>query len=277
VEPILARIIVAKSIILMVVDVDVKANQNKINANTMAGAQNVFVEITQHLISKKENRYTSKKKVVVVVVVNQNVKNVISGHNYYIRIVYTNIIMNNKVTSVSLSGKTQYMLNNLSGKSFSQKELPYEVNKSKIYIMNHIIFPLVSRQWKKLQENLYCLDNIKKKIDTFYHYYKNDDLFIYREIINALEVILSEHMQLEELEKSVYGSSKDLSTMIYKTALVKLKPEYEIYDIIFGRPLRSKNEEYKQIIIDEIQKLLTSHDITFDKIRIYLTNKYNLN
>ena len=89
--------------------------------------------------------------------------------------------------------------------------------------MNHIIFPLVSRQWKKLQENLYCLDNIKKKIDTFYHYYKNDDLFIYREIINALEVILSEHMQLEELEKSVYGTSKDLSTMIYKTASSKVK------------------------------------------------------
>jgi hypothetical protein len=184
--------------------------------------------------------------------------------------------MNNKVTTVSLSGKTQYMLNNLSGKSFSQKELPYEVNKSKIYIMNHIIFPLVSRQWKKLQENLYCLDNIKKKIDTFYHYYKNDDLFIYREIINALEVILSEHMQLEELEKSVYGTSKDLSTMIYKTALVKLKPEYEIYDILFGRPLRSKNEEYKQYVIDEIQKLLNVPDITFDKIRIFLTNKYNI-
>ena len=193
------------------------------------------------------------------------------------RILYTNIIMNNKITTVSLTGKNQHNLNNISGKSFSQKDLPYEVNRSKIYIMNHIIFPLVSRQWKKLQENLYCLDNIKKKIDTFYHYYKNDDLFIYREIINALEVILSEHMQLEELEKSVYGTSKDLSTMIYKTALIKLKPEYEIYDIIFGRPLRSKSEEYKHFIIEEIQKLLMVHDITFDKIRIYLTNKYNLN
>ena len=185
--------------------------------------------------------------------------------------------MNNKITTVSLTGKNQHNLNNISGKSFSHKDLPYEVNRSKIYIMNHIIFPLVSRQWKKLQENLYCLDNIKKKIDTFYHYYKNDDLFIYREIINALEVILSEHMQLEELEKSVYGTSKDLSTMIYKTALIKLKPEYEIYDIIFGRPLRSKSEEYKHFIIEEIQKLLMVHDITFDKIRIYLTNKYNLN
>jgi hypothetical protein len=276
VESILVLIIVAKNTSLMVVGVDVKVNQNKINANTMEGVQSVFVEITLHLILKKENHSTSKKKVVVGAGVNQNAKNVISGHNYYIRILYTNIIMNNKVTTVSLSGKSQYRLNNLSGKSFSQKELPYEVNRSKIYIMNHIIFPLVSRQWKKLQENLYCLDNIKKKIDTFYHYYKNDDLFIYREIISALEVILSEHMQLEELEKSVYGTSKDLSTMIYKTALVKLKPEYEIYDILFGRPLRSKNEEYKQYIIDEIQQLLTNPDITFDKIRIYLTNKYNI-
>lgn len=182
----------------------------------------------------------------------------------------------NKNTTLSLTGKNQLNINNISGKSFSQKDLPYEVNKSKIYIMNHIIFPLVSRQWKKLQENLYCLDNIKKKIDTFYHYYKNDDLFIYKEVINALEVILSEHMQLEELEKTIYGSSKELSTMIYKTAMVKLKPEYEIYDIIFGRPLRIKNEEYKQDIIEEIQQLLKNHDITFDRIRIFLTNKYNI-
>ena len=64
--------------------------------------------------------------------------------------------------------------------------------------------------------------------------------------------------------------------MIYKTAMVKLKPEYEIYDILFGRPLRSKNEEYKQYIIDEIQQLLTVHDVTFDKIRFFLTNKYNI-
>jgi hypothetical protein len=276
VESIVVPVILVKNTTTMDVGVDVKENQNKISANIMEDVQNVFVETILLLILKKESRSFLKKKVVVVVDVSQNVKNVTSGHNYYIRILYTNIIMNNKVTTVSLSGKTQYMLNNLSGRSFSQKELPYEVNKSKIYIMNHIIFPLVSRQWKKLQENLYCLDNIKKKIDTFYHYYKNDDLFIYREIINALEVILSEHMQLEELEKSVYGSSKDLSTMIYKTALVKLKPEYEIYDIIFGRPLRSKNEEYKQYIIDEIQHLLTSSDITFDKIRIFLTNKYSI-
>ncbi len=183
----------------------------------------------------------------------------------------------NKNTTLSLTGKNLLNINNMSGKSFSQKELPYEVNKSKIYIMNHIIFPLVSRQWKKLQENLYCLDNIKKKIYTFYHYYKNDDLFIYKEVINALEVILSEHMQLEELEKTIYGNSKELSTMIYKTAMVKLKPEYEIYDIIFGRPLRIKNEEYKQDIIKEIQELLKNHDITFDRIRIFLTNKYNIN
>jgi len=205
------------------------------------------------------------------VVVKINKKNLL-----YTNIVYTNIIMN-KNTTLSLTGKNLTNINNMSGKSFSQKELPYEVNKSKIYIINNIIFPLVSRKWKKLQENLYCLDNIKKKIDTFYHYYKNDDLFIYKEVINALEVILSEHMQLEELEKTIYGNSKELSTMIYKTAMVKLKPEYEIYDIIFGRPLRIKNEEYKQDIIKEIQELLKNHDITFDRIRIFLTNKYNIN
>ena len=182
--------------------------------------------------------------------------------------------MNNKITTLSLSGKTIIKPNNISGKILCQENnIPLDVNKTKIFIMNTIIIPLISKQWNKLQENLYCLDKIKKKMDTYYRYYKIEDFIIYKELINAFENILSEHKQLEELEKTVYGTSKDLSTMIYKTALVRLKPQYEIYDIIFGRPIRSKNEEYNQNIIDEIENLLKVDGITFDNLREIIENK----
>lgn len=178
-------------------------------------------------------------------------------------------------TTASLTGKTIINPANISGKCiFNTNNIPIDVNKTKIYIMNNIILPLISKQWNQLKENLFCLDNIKKKLDTYYRLYKIEDLQIYKELINAFEVILSEHSQLEELERTIYGDSKDMTTMIYKTAMIRLKPEYEIYDIIFGRPLRSKNEDYNLQIVQQIELLLKIDGITFNKIRDYLALNY---
>jgi hypothetical protein len=98
---------------------------------------------------------------------------------------------------------------------------------------------------------------------------------IYKELINAFEAILLEHQQLEELEKTIYGGdSKDLTTMIYRTAMIRLKPEYEIYDIIYGKPRRSENQEYNMFIVEYIERLLKIEGITFNKIKEYTIAKY---
>ena len=184
--------------------------------------------------------------------------------------------MNHKVITTNLSGKTLLHPANISGKSLCNTEnIPNDVIRIKIYIMNHIIIPLVSKQWKTLQENLFCLDNIKKKLDTYYNCYKIEDMKIYKELINAFEAILLEHQQLEELEKTIYGGdSKNLTTMIYRTAMIRLKPEYEIYDIIYGKPRRSENQEYNMFIVEYIEHLLKIEGITFNKIKEYTIAKY---
>ena len=98
---------------------------------------------------------------------------------------------------------------------------------------------------------------------------------IYKELINAFEAILLEHQQLEELEKTIYGGdSKDVTTMIYRTAMIRLKPEYEIYDILYGRPQRSENQDYNVVIVEYIQRLLKIEGITFHKIKEYALLKY---
>ena len=79
--------------------------------------------------------------------------------------------------------------------------------------------------------------------------------------------MLNEHKQLDELEKTMYSSTSDVSTMVYKTAMIRLKPEYEIYDMIFGRPDRKKQEQYNEETIQRIEGLLNVYDITFDKIK----------
>jgi len=61
---------------------------------------------------------------------------------------------------------------------------------------------------------------------------------------------------------------------MYKTTMIRLKPEYEIYDNIIGKPKREKNESYNELIIKDIQLLLKNENITFNKIKDIILNKY---
>jgi hypothetical protein len=56
--------------------------------------------------------------------------------------------------------------------------------------------------------------------------------------------------------------------------MIRLKPEYEIYDVILGKPNRNNNEKYDMIIISEIEFLLKKNDINFIIIQQYLFSKY---
>jgi hypothetical protein len=56
--------------------------------------------------------------------------------------------------------------------------------------------------------------------------------------------------------------------------MIKLKPEYEIYDSILGKPQKINKETYNEIIINEIQKLMIMENTTYDKIKDYIEKKY---
>jgi hypothetical protein len=178
------------------------------------------------------------------------------------------------MNNISLTGKCGFK-NNMLGKSiYLIDKLPEDINKLKTKIINNIILPLLSKQWDVLKENLYCLDSLKKKLDYYYKTHKIYDLFLYKELLLAFEVIISEHTELEELEKKIYGSKTDLTTMVFKTTMIKLKPEYEIYGIIYGKPDKNLNQKYNEYIIRDIELLLRNDSITFQKIKEYILLKY---
>jgi hypothetical protein len=179
-------------------------------------------------------------------------------------------------SSLSLSGKSSYNGINLTGKKMSgQIDVPRDIKNIKIQILNNILMPLISKKWKTLRENLICLDSLKKKINSYYGIYKLDDLLIYKEILNSFESVMAEHIQLEKLEKKLYTSNDNtIHTAIYKTTPIRLKPEYEIYDIILGKPNRNNMEKYDIVIISEIEFLLKKNDINFGIIQQFLLNKY---
>ena len=72
-------------------------------------------------------------------------------------------------TTLSLTGKNLYNRLNLSGKKFSNETtIVLEIKKIKIHILNNLIIPLMSKQWKVLNENILCLNKLKKKLDYYY-------------------------------------------------------------------------------------------------------------
>lgn len=177
---------------------------------------------------------------------------------------------------MNLTGKNSIHKLNLSGKNSFIENIPLEVKSLKIKIMNSIIIPLVSRQWKTLYENIFLINTFKKSIQFYYNNYKLEELIIYRDLLDILEILIGEHIQLENMEKQMYGRSENLTQMVYKTTMIRLKPEYEVYDNIIGKPKREKNESYNEIIIKDIQLLLKNENITFNKIKDIISNKYNI-
>lgn len=168
----------------------------------------------------------------------------------------------------TLSGKNVANCNNLLGKTDSIKSIPREIKILKIQIISNIILPLISKQWGQLYENMFFLESMKLKLDRYYQMYRMEDLLVYKDIIRAFENVFNEHTQLEELEKKIYSSKTDeFTSIVYKTTMIRLKPEYELYDAIFGKPKREKNQTYNENAIQLIQRLLNQNNITFKKIK----------
>lgn len=180
-------------------------------------------------------------------------------------------MLNSNLLCISLSGKSQINENNLKGKSnYNIQSVPLEIKNLKIAIMNKYMIPLFSKQWKTLYENLFFIYKYKNKVNNLYNLYKLEELKVYKDMLQLFEIMIEEHKILDDTERRLYNtttSKEQFVSMIYKTTKIKLLPEYEVYDSIFGKPKREKGESYKSEIIEKIKVLLVRDDITYSRIK----------
>jgi hypothetical protein len=178
--------------------------------------------------------------------------------------------------SFLLTGKNDLNKINLLGKNKRTKDIPHEIQKIKIRILNLFILPILSKQWLKFQENLFLLDQLKEKIDKYYQRYKIEDLLLYKDLLDIFGILVEQHIQLEDMENKMYGKDSDnqIISMIYRTTMIKLKPEYELYNSIIGKPKREENKSYNEDIISDIQKYMVVENITYQMIKDLISNKY---
>jgi hypothetical protein len=177
--------------------------------------------------------------------------------------------------TLSLTGKNTHNLNNLTGKNnMTGNNIPLEIKNIKIKILDFFLLPLVSKNWNKLKENIFFIDVMRNKINYYNKIYNFEDTKVYLDILNSIEFFINQNDNINNLEKQIYKNQGEniFHSTVFKTSQIKLKPEYEIYNFIYGRP--KKNCKYNDDIIYDIQILLKKDNISFEYIQIFLTKKY---
>ena len=154
-----------------------------------------------------------------------------------------------------------------------------QIKEIRTTIMTLIIIPFMSKQWNILEENICFLDILTNKINTYLSIYSNNEyLLLYRDLLFAFETAVFQHLELRNLEKSLYNDedNKNLSTMIFKTSMVRLRPEYELYHLILEKPRLNLGEKYNEEILKDIVKLLDMNNVNYNYIKNYILQKRNL-
>lgn len=164
---------------------------------------------------------------------------------------------------LNLLGKYSYNYN------YNYSSTNSKIKKLKERILNNYLIPLVSKQWDVLKENIYFIDDIQNKIKYQSDINKSDELVPYNEMLKVFKVLIEKQKLLEDYDEKMNGNrdSNEIMTMVFKTSMIKLLPEYEIYDSIFGKPKRELNEKYDDDVINKIKELLKEDDITYKKIK----------
>ena len=172
----------------------------------------------------------------------------------------------NKINKLTLTGKNEGMYNKTS----------YKIKLLKDNIINTYLVPLFSKQWDILNENVFFIDHYSQQLTSFYKTYKLDELLVYIELLKTLKLLLDKHNLLIDIESkhAMKRDPNEVVSMIYKTSMIRLLPEYEIYNSILGRPKRETNEGYNENAISDIKKCIQLENTSFQKIKDYIGEKY---
>jgi hypothetical protein len=179
--------------------------------------------------------------------------------------------MKNNGNCLSLTGKNVISINNLAGKNYGGggDDVPNEIKEFKKSIMDNFMIPLITKRWGTIYDNLFRIEIYRSKLNNFLQSHPNSGLEFYKQILQLIYAIYSEHIELEDLEKKIFKID-DTGTFAYKTTRIRLKAEYELYNIILGKPIQG--EQYDTFIIQKIIDLLKDETLSVDEIKKTILN-----
>ena len=185
-----------------------------------------------------------------------------------------------KYNCISLKGKDVNSCHNLLGRESYiceiNREVPEEIKILKKTIINQFIIPLCKSNWIEIKENMFNLARLQNRLKILKQKYQENDLEFYNQILEFIIITFSEHLNLQNLENKVYGGSKsNAASFIQKIKYIRLKAEYELYNIILGKPNFKEKEKYRDEVIERLRDLLKNENIGFKEINSEIS-KYKI-
>jgi|LakMenEpi03Aug12_release.lakeMendotaPanAssembly.Ray.scaffolds.fasta_scaffold756216_1 hypothetical protein len=179
---------------------------------------------------------------------------------------------------VSLSGKQVAHGVSLRGRSdlsYGSAEITsIAIAEIKTRVIDTIIIPYMSQNWRCLEENMFLLELFRSEIDEVIARAPHSDMMIYKDLISVIEVSFMQQMEITYLEKKLYACEDAAATLVVKFDAIRMKPEMELYDLILGKPDLKKGCAYEDAVLTEIAQLMKNRRANYANIRQYILHKY---
>ena len=178
-------------------------------------------------------------------------------------------------TTSSLTGINQINNINLTGKSFICEKLqePYYITRIKKIIFDRFITPLFTKNWQIIEQNIFSVSNIKQKLEKYIQKDGHEDLQVYLSFLNVVIEVLGEHNHFENLEK-LYHPKDTVGTIKFKIPKIRLRPEYELYKLIVGKPKKFK--DYDDRVLKYIETQLNNEFVEFNTIKENVKKEFKM-
>ena len=141
----------------------------------------------------------------------------------------------------------------------------------KLYLIKNFVEPLIYKDIKNVNLNLYNFSYILQKLNSFKDIERRE-VEIYSTIVEFVPTAVAQFAHTAYIEKEFYGSKKMRVIGSWDLPAIVLKAEYEIYNGIFGRP---EAFGYDPKILKEIKHIIeTRPGIMLKDVEYILSNKF---
>lgn len=132
---------------------------------------------------------------------------------------------------------------------------PTAFNDFKTMIFDYVAIPLLQNEEDFLKDNIYMITIIKNRLNEITTSFPEEDFTFYKHIVDLISMAFEKTELLDKYEK-LMNSTGGVATLGLQVKRVFLRTEFEIYNIIFGRPNVRQGESYDSGRIDLIYNLL---------------------
>ena len=153
-----------------------------------------------------------------------------------------------------LNGKPQSSFDNhnLNG-NISKNISNSKINNLIMKINKLFINPIENKDWIKFKENKPLLEKYENDLNKLKFFGSNNDIDSYLNIIFLLKNI--------NKNSTSSNNQNNLTTFVYRISNINIKPEYNIYHELYGKPNLLLKEKYNE------------ENLNFIRNQLILTNK----